>query len=213
VRLPGYRFAVVPHPISSDGDAALHAKAADAVRQCVDLSHGGEMRPQPRLETARLVLRPFVPGTSSPSPPCAPTPRSCATSTTGGRSRAGRPGARWRCSPATGRFAATGSGRSSRRRRRLHRPRRPLEPEGWPGLEVGWFLDRARWGHGFATEAGLAALDWAFRELDAEHLVSVIHPKNAASIRVAERLGERFERALVLEGGIEVVVYGRRRPG
>ena len=35
--LPGYRFAVVPHPISSDDDAALRAKAADAVRQCVEL--------------------------------------------------------------------------------------------------------------------------------------------------------------------------------
>jgi len=86
-------------------------------------------------------------------------------------------------------------------------------PEGWPGLEVGWFFDRARWGHGFATEAGLAALDWAFRVLGAERVISVIHPKNVASIRVAERLGERFERAMVLDGGIEVVVYGRRRPG
>ena len=30
----------------------------------------------------------------------------------------------------------------------LHRP------EGWPGLEVGWMLDRATWGRGYATEAG-----------------------------------------------------------
>ena len=35
--LPGYRFAVIPHPISSDGDGALRAKAEDAVRQCVEL--------------------------------------------------------------------------------------------------------------------------------------------------------------------------------
>jgi hypothetical protein len=35
--LPNYRFAVVPHPISSNGDAELRTKAEDAVRQCVEL--------------------------------------------------------------------------------------------------------------------------------------------------------------------------------
>jgi hypothetical protein len=35
--LPAYPFAVVPHPISSDGDASLRAKAEDAVRQCVEI--------------------------------------------------------------------------------------------------------------------------------------------------------------------------------
>ena len=35
--LPDYPFAVVPHPISSDGDAALRAKAQDAVAQCVGI--------------------------------------------------------------------------------------------------------------------------------------------------------------------------------
>ena len=35
--LPGYRFAVIPHPISSDDDTQLHAKAADAIRQCMEL--------------------------------------------------------------------------------------------------------------------------------------------------------------------------------
>jgi len=32
--MPGYPFAVIPHPISSDGDAELRAKAASAVQQC-----------------------------------------------------------------------------------------------------------------------------------------------------------------------------------
>ncbi len=27
------------------------------------------------------------------------------------------------------------------------------QPEGWPGLEVGWLLGRDAWGHGYATEA------------------------------------------------------------
>ena len=33
--VPDYRFAIVAHPISSDGEPALRAKAADAVRQCI----------------------------------------------------------------------------------------------------------------------------------------------------------------------------------
>jgi len=35
--LPEYPLAVVPHPISSDGDAALRVKAAAAVGQCVTI--------------------------------------------------------------------------------------------------------------------------------------------------------------------------------
>jgi len=39
--LPGYRFAVVAHPISSNDGDGLRAKAEDAVRQCVDLLANG----------------------------------------------------------------------------------------------------------------------------------------------------------------------------
>jgi RimJ/RimL family protein N-acetyltransferase len=73
-------------------------------------------------------------------------------------------------------------------------------PEGWPGLEAGWLLARDRWGHGFATEAGHAVLAYAFTHVSADHLISLIHPANTASIRVAERLGERLERELDLKG-------------
>jgi hypothetical protein len=38
--LPRYRFAIVPHPISSATDAELRAKAEDAVRQCVVILRG-----------------------------------------------------------------------------------------------------------------------------------------------------------------------------
>jgi RimJ/RimL family protein N-acetyltransferase len=64
-------------------------------------------------------------------------------------------------------------------------------PEGWPGFELGWTLRRAFWGKGYATEGARAALRFAFTRLDRPHVISLIHPENAASIRVAERLGER----------------------
>jgi RimJ/RimL family protein N-acetyltransferase len=85
------------------------------------------------------------------------------------------------------------------------------QPEGWPGLEVGWSLTRAAWGHGFATEAAGAWRDWAFAVLGAAELVSVIHPDNARSIRVAERIGHRRLRE-VRVAGVDCVLYGQRRP-
>jgi RimJ/RimL family protein N-acetyltransferase len=48
-------------------------------------------------------------------------------------------------------------------------------PDGWPGLEAGWLLARDRWGHGFATEAGHAVLAYAFTQVSADHVISIIH--------------------------------------
>ncbi len=79
-------------------------------------------------------------------------------------------------------------------------------PEGWPGLEVGWLVERSRWGRGLAGEGGAAALDHAFLRLEARRLISVIEPLNSASIRVAEKLGERFEKRMQLQGK-QVAIY------
>ncbi|MDT5157698.1 MAG: hypothetical protein QOH51_2055 [Acidobacteriota bacterium] len=82
-----------------------------------------------------------------------------------------------------------------------------FNPEGWPGFELGWVLGREFWGRGFATEGARRALEFAFVELGREHVISLIRPENLASIRVAERLGERLERSTELFGK-EVLVYG-----
>ena len=86
-----------------------------------------------------------------------------------------------------------------------------LNPAGWPGFEIGWTLAREFWGKGYAIEGAQRALDFAFKELDRSHVISLIHPENAASIRVAERLGEKVEgQTEVL--GIPVLIYGIDRP-
>ena len=85
-------------------------------------------------------------------------------------------------------------------------------PEGWPDLEVGWALAPEVWGRGLATEGGRAALDQAVNVLGRSDPVSVIHPDNAASIRVAEKLGAGFERKMSLRG-FEVVIYRHRHIG
>jgi [ribosomal protein S5]-alanine N-acetyltransferase len=67
--------------------------------------------------------------------------------------------------------------------------------EGELETEIGWTLGSEHWGQGYATEAAIACRDWALGELGLTRLVSVIASTNAASIRVAEKIGETFERA------------------
>lgn len=64
-----------------------------------------------------------------------------------------------------------------------------LHLAGWPEPELAYALARHAWGQGFATEACRAALDWAWTHVPAERIVSFIKPGNAASERVAARLG------------------------
>lgn len=80
------------------------------------------------------------------------------------------------------------------------------KPEGWIGVEIGWSLRRAFWGRGFATEAGLASIDFAFTKLQQSHVISLIRPDNAASRRVADKLGEKLQGETEVLGN-KAVVY------
>ena len=84
-------------------------------------------------------------------------------------------------------------------------------PEGWPGLEAAWLIDRARWGEGLAPEAARTVLAFAFESLGTDHVISLIDPANRASIRVAEKIGERLEGRTKFHGRT-VCVYGVRGP-
>ena len=80
-------------------------------------------------------------------------------------------------------------------------------PAGWPGFELAWKLMRRWWGNGYATEGAAAALTYAFTVLKKDRVISLIHPENLASIRVAERIGESLQgRTEVM--GEERLVYG-----
>jgi RimJ/RimL family protein N-acetyltransferase len=80
-------------------------------------------------------------------------------------------------------------------------------PEGWPGFELAGLLARRFWGKGYATEAGRAALAYAFTTLEKDHIISLIHPENRASIRAAERIGETLE-GRIQHLGREMLCYG-----
>jgi RimJ/RimL family protein N-acetyltransferase len=63
--------------------------------------------------------------------------------------------------------------------------------------EIGWVLNPAFTGMGYATEAANALLGLAFEELGLHRVVARIHADNGPSIRVAARLGMRKEAHLV----------------
>jgi RimJ/RimL family protein N-acetyltransferase len=86
-----------------------------------------------------------------------------------------------------------------------------LNPVGWPAFEIGWTLSPQVWGKGYATEGARRALEYGFNELDKPHVISLIHPDNKASIRVAERLGEKLEGKTELFGN-DLLIYGIDRP-
>ena len=78
-----------------------------------------------------------------------------------------------------------------------------------PGLEIGWRMARAAWGHGYATEAARAALADVFARTDAAEVISFTLPTNTRSLAVMARLGlERDEsRDFVYETGNPAVVF------
>lgn len=83
--------------------------------------------------------------------------------------------------------------------------------------EVGYGIARNHWGSGYATEAAVAAMDWAFTRYPLRRFIATADSRNKASLRVMEKLG--MERETVLRGLREVrgeradtVVCGITRP-
>jgi RimJ/RimL family protein N-acetyltransferase len=97
---------------------------------------------------------------------------------------------------------------------------------GWCGLtqwnpdhrsaSLGYCLDDTAWGHGYATEAARALLQWGFDTLDLNRVQAEADTRNAASARVLEKLGFVLEGTLredcVVDGDVsDSWVYGLLR--
>ena len=57
----------------------------------------------------------------------------------------------------------------------------PWCPPGWPGFEVGWGIDRAYRGKGYAVEAARASIDWVFATFEIDEIIHCIDSRNAPS--------------------------------
>ena len=92
---------------------------------------------------------------------------------------------------------------------------------GWCGLqylpgtdeiEVAYLLAQPFWGQGLATEAARAALRFGFEDLGLDRIVAIVHPENAASRRVAAKLGMSFVECAEYFG-MDCCRYQMSRPG
>ena len=85
----------------------------------------------------------------------------------------------------------------------------------WPFREAGEFellygVDERLWGHGYATEAAQAVIEYCFTTLRMPSLRASSDADNAASHRVLEKLGFSETRRDTV-GGIDTIFYERAR--
>lgn len=59
---------------------------------------------------------------------------------------------------------------------------------------LGLYLDKAYWGRGLATEAGLAFVAYGFEQYNLNRIVTAIDTRNEASVTVIEKLGFKLDR-------------------
>ena len=77
-------------------------------------------------------------------------------------------------------------------------------------MELGYRFSKNHWGKGYATEAAIACLDYAFSTLGAKKLISIIEPNNIASLKVAEKAGLQLEKTTVYHN-IKVFIYSIKK--
>lgn len=83
--------------------------------------------------------------------------------------------------------------------------------DGTGEVDLAYTLAQEFWGQGYATEASIAWLDYAFAPrietdekrgsgLGLDRIVAIAKPENRASVRVLEKLGMRYERDGIFYG-------------
>lgn len=111
------------------------------------------------------------------------------------------------------------------------RREQPAEFLGWvllipedaigPEVELGWRMTHAARGHGYAPEAAARLIEWGLDDLGLARIIADVHRDNAASMRVAAKLGLRraadgpagWPEAIRFEAKVECAGAPRRSPG
>ena len=73
-------------------------------------------------------------------------------------------------------------------------------PNDRPDPEIKWALAKAYHGKGYASEAARKVKDVAQEYLPGTSLISLIHPENKASIRLALAIGATYEKEYLFKG-------------
>jgi [ribosomal protein S5]-alanine N-acetyltransferase len=82
--------------------------------------------------------------------------------------------------------------------------------EGIDDVEIGYRLHPGYWNRGLATEAARAVRDYGFRDLKLPRVISLVHPENVPSRRVAEKNGMSLEKEILFKG-FPTLVFAMRR--
>ena len=86
----------------------------------------------------------------------------------------------------------------------FHHPEVPGE------VEIGYRLHPDYWNRGLITEAARAVRDHAFTDLKLPRVISLVHPENLPSRRVAEKNGMKVENEITFRG-FPTLVYAMHR--
>jgi RimJ/RimL family protein N-acetyltransferase len=78
-------------------------------------------------------------------------------------------------------------------------------------IEMGWSIYPQHWNKGYASEAARAARDFAVGALGADRLVAHIAKQNAASVRVALKIGMHLEGEASFYGELDWLYAFERR--
>jgi RimJ/RimL family protein N-acetyltransferase len=81
---------------------------------------------------------------------------------------------------------------------------------GIEDIEIGYRLNPDYWNRGLITEAARAVRDHGFRDRKLSHVISLIHPENIPSRRVAEKNGMKVEKEITFRG-FPTLVYAMTR--
>jgi len=81
---------------------------------------------------------------------------------------------------------------------------------GIEDIEIGYRLDPDYWNRGLITEAARAVRDQGFRDFKLSRVISLIHPENIPSRRVAEKNGMKVEKEITFRG-FPTLVYSITR--
>jgi [ribosomal protein S5]-alanine N-acetyltransferase len=85
----------------------------------------------------------------------------------------------------------------------------PLPPD--EEFEIGWALHPQAWGHGYATESGLALARWAFDQ-GIEQVIALVRPANKRAAAMVGRIGMEWVGETDKYHGLHLQEY-RLRPG
>lgn len=83
-----------------------------------------------------------------------------------------------------------------------------LKRDSLPDVDVGFAFLPQFCSRGYAYESASAAISFGAKVMGLQRIVAITNPDNAASIKVLEKLGLRFERMIRLsEGGPETKLF------